>query len=293
MRIISNFKDYYDFAAVAGHDGDFREVVYFRKQELKIAEMTLEPFEYIRCTNRGHIADDKIISKWWQKNERAFSLPDMPSIVRSGCIFVCGKAYPFLFLRDTATIGAEGKGGQVRLSRYFNETVKNGIDRKNGREPWERGKKYEDEFNFFKTYFTLDDFYSDIVIKEYSWYNRYDSSLQKKLRQFFEFYNGKDFSELHLKLDCPLLLTVFHNGGRKSGNWNENTPRDYEFVLNPNLYELDFARAIVGELLVQEIEMFLGNVLVKDTMPPSHQSDLDKLKAHGFDAVTSFRKPKK
>lgn len=166
----------------------------------------------------------------------------MPNSVRSGCLIVCGKAFPFLFLRDAATIGTEGKCGQIRLSKSFNEIIKNGIDRKKGRPHWEREKKYEDEFNFFKTYFSAEEFFDDIIIEEHSWNSRYsrnDNSLQKKVRLFFEFYGGKDFTELHLKLDCPLLLTVFHNDGRKYGDWRENSPRDYEFILNPNLYEVD------------------------------------------------------
>jgi len=37
-----------------------------------------------------------------------------------------------------------------------------------------------------------------------------------------------------------------------------------------------------------EIDMFLGNILVKEIMPPMHQTDIDKLTAHGFDAKTSL-----
>ena len=295
MRIISNFKDYYDFAAAAARDRDFREVVYLRKTELKMEEIALQTFEYIRHTNRYYASNDKIISKWWENNEKTLTLPNMPSSVRAGCFFVCGKAYPFLFLRDTATIGTEGKSGQVRLSKNFSETIKHGIDRKKDRAIWEKDKKYEDEFNFFKTYFTEEEFLDDIIIEEHSWNSRYsrnDNTLRKKLKYFFEYYDGKDFTELHLRLDCPLLLTVFHNNGRKFGDWQENSPKDYEFILNPNLYEFDFMRVMSGELLAQEIEMFLGNTLIKDIMPPSYQSDLDKVTSHGFDPKISFRKYK-
>jgi hypothetical protein len=259
LRIISNFKDYYDFAATDVRSGDFRQIVYLRKAELRIAEIVLESFEHIRHTNRYYAADEKIISKWWQNNKSALSLADMSSSIRTGCLFVCGKAFPFLFLRDAATIGPAGKSGQIRLSKSFNEAIKNGIDRKKGRAHHERDKKYEDEFNFFKTYFSPDEFFDDIIIEEHSWNYRYirnDNSLKKVIKHFFEFYNGKDFTELHLKLDCPLILTIFHNNGRKYGGWQETGPKDYEFILNPSLREFDFARVMSGELLVQEIEMF-------------------------------------
>ena len=56
--------------------------------------------------------------------------------------------------------------------------------------------------------------------------------------------------------------------------------------------ELDFARMTPPTTIFQEIEMFLGNVLVKDIMPQSDQSDIEKIISHGFDRKISFRKQK-
>ena len=66
----------------------------------------------------------------------------------------------------------------------------------------------------------------------------------------------------------------------------------YELIKNPCLREFDFARIMPSTTIYQEIEMFLGNVLVKDSMPPSYQSDIEKVVSHGFDPKISFRKRK-
>ena len=295
MRIISNFKDYYDFAGNSARSGDYREVVYLRKTSLGIAEVELCSVEITRNNRWDTAHEGKIISKWWDKNKKTFLLPNMPSTVRSGCLFVCGKAYPFLFLRDAAVIGADGKSGQIKFSTLFNGIIKNGLERKKEKPAWEREKQYEDEFNFFKPYYSWKEFNEDVRLEQVQcryqpW--KWDIGLNENLRKdFFSFYDGKDFTELHLRLDCPLFLTLFHSAEAKHGD----DKHKYEFVLNPNLYELDFIRVMNGEILVQELDMFLGNILVKDAMPPSRQSDLDKLTAHGFDPRTSFRntKPKK
>jgi len=295
MRIISNFKDYYDFAGFTEYSKDYKETVYIRKTELKIAGAVLESVE-IECRRNYQQYDKKIISGWWEKNKNILSLSDTPVGVRSGCLFVCGKAYPFLFLRGTAQIGAEGKAGQIRISRFFNNSIKNSVDKKLKRAYWEnceKDGKYEDDFNFFKVYYSIDEFFEDVsVAHNPSYYffrcrtdEYYMKEYRKEFKKFLEFYDGKDFTAFHLKLDSPLFLTLFQTNGVRYGE----DRREYEFILNPNLYEFDFVRVMSGEIMAQELDMFLGNVLVKDVMPQCYQSDLDKLTAHGFDSKISFR----
>ncbi|MDR1093518.1 MAG: hypothetical protein LBL66_05155 [Clostridiales bacterium] len=287
MRIISNFKDYYDFAGFAARDGDYRETVYLRKPALKVTDV---PQEYADANPQNYYGGglDAVTSKWWTKNKKVFSLPDTPGGARPGCLFVCGKAYPFLFLRGAARIGADGKGGQIRFSKYFNDAIKDSIAKKREKHNWERDRKDEDEFNFFRVYYSMREFFEDATAEKHTVYysRRYRSdNLERDLTRFFDFYEGKDFTELHLRLDCPIFLTLFQESGVRRGDLR----REYEFVLNPNLYEFDFARVMSGDILAQELDMFLGNALVKDSMPLSYQSDIDKLTAYGFDAVTSFR----
>jgi hypothetical protein len=308
MRIFSDFKDYYDFAGYAVRGGGYKEVVYLRKTELKIADAVLYApgvYSYYWQYNEKPTADGrwlsdlKIISEWWIKNKKQLSLPCMPKTVRTGCLFVCGRAYPFIFLRGTAQVGADGKCGQIKFSKHFNEAVKDGIAKEKPK--YYRRREYgedEEDFNFFKIYYTAEEFFCDVTVAHcdspygFRWSRADDEDLRRRnerdLKRFFDFYEGKDFTALHLRLDCPIALTLFEHKEGVGGNLKT----EYEFLVNPNLYELDFMRVVSGDIMLQELDMFLGNVLVKDVMPPSYQSDIDKITAHGFDPKNSFRNTK-
>lgn len=297
MRILSNFKDYYDFAGFAERNSDYRETIYLRKSELKVTDAALQAYVYSPVYHycyAGHSGrvKDKIKSRWWEENRKIFALSAEPESVRSGCVFVCGKAYPFLFLRGAAQIGTQGKNGQIRLSRSFNETIKNSIAKQKRKEYWQENSYDDDTFNFFHTYFSQEELFEDVTIDASALLGyrqpKLDTCHQREIKQFFDFYEGKDFTPLHVKLDSPLLFTVFEC---REGN-RGNPKKEFEFLLNPNLYELDFARVVPGVIMLQELDMMLGNVLVKDVMPQYYQSDLDKLTSHGFDPESSFRNTK-
>ena len=114
MRIISNFKDYYDFAGFTSHDRDYKDHVYVRKAGLKVTDAVfVSPRNSYYGNKEWQVT---IISKWWEKHKKMLSLPEMPNVRRTGCLFVCGKAYPFIFFRDTAQFGSEGNTGQIKLS---------------------------------------------------------------------------------------------------------------------------------------------------------------------------------
>ena len=113
---------------------------------------------------------------------------------------------------------------------------------------------------------------------------------EKKARQarqsFFDYYKGKDFTKMHVQADSPIILTFFDCKYVCYNNYK------IELIKNPCLRELDFARIMPSTKIYQEIEMFLGNELVKDIMPSSYQSDIEKIISHGFDTKISFRKRK-
>jgi hypothetical protein len=62
----------------------------------------------------------------------------------------------------------------------------------------------------------------------------------------------------------------------------------------PNLGALGLGKLLAAEQLYQEIEYFMGNLINEnpDTQPPAEVSDKDKIKQHGFDLKTSFRRGK-
>ncbi|MDR2047258.1 MAG: hypothetical protein LBP79_05130 [Clostridiales bacterium] len=178
-----------------------------------------------------------------------------------------------------------GKSLRLKPSEYYNAHIKESIENKQIRRAWEKGKANENTYNFFKTYFSVEEFRGDISEAEPTRIRQryYDGGIFRDAKGFFEFYTGKDFTPLHLRLDCPLTLFV------KKEAWRTGQETEYEFMLNQMLSEFDFMRIVGAETLFQELE-FLGGVLVKDEMPFSPQSDFDKLTAHGFDPKSSFRK---
>jgi len=282
MKIISDFKDYYDyiFSAFGTRDDSYKEKVYLRKPALKIAAADLKTVSCWALRSKNRFA-----SKWWAQNAQTFSLPDRPDGVRGGCMFVCGKAFPFLSVRGNVQKTINHKSGGITISRIFNEANAGSIAKEFKKVHKQSGLHNEEDYNFFRNYFSFKEFLSDIRIEkeEYggSW-KEINPNDYREIKAFFYFYTDKDFTELLIRLDCPIATTIFV---RKQ---NEG----YEFVLNPNLNEFGFMRVMDAHFIYQELEYFIGNVLVKDLMPFSYQSDLEKLTAHGFDSKTSFRKSK-
>jgi len=178
----------------------------------------------------------------------------------------------------------ERKSNQITISRHFNQVTESRAVEKKDKEIADK----DQDHNFFKTYFTFEEFIDDITVKKRKRYG-WDTFNYNNMKEFYEYYKGRDYAELHLNLDSPLLLTFFH----KSNKYRHWATDKYEFMCSPNLQEFGFMRVMPAETVYQEIDMFLGNILVKDIMPPLYQSDIDKLTAHGFDPKTSFRKPKK
>ena len=118
------------------------------------------------------------------------------------------------------------------------------------------------------------------------------------IKRFLENANkSKYLLDLNIKMDCPIILI--------SGNNNDTPfegraydPMDKSFIKYPifvsknvSLKDLQFGKILSNHQCFQEIEMFMGNVLVKDQM--TMQPVTDKLKAttHGFNDE-SFRKEK-
>jgi len=283
MKIISDFKDYYDYIAVAygAADETYKEKVYLRKAALKIAAADLKNHVCWALRSRN-----RFISKWWKACAPTFSLAEEPDGVRGGCIFVCGRAFPFLFVRGNVQKTVNNKTGGITVSRVFNDATVGSIANELNKPHKGKDPQPDGGYNFFKAYFSYGEFIGDVTIER----DEYDgvwepikSSDYKDIKAFFDFYADKDFTELLVRLDCPLAVTLFLRKGKNEG---------YEFVLNPSLNEFGFMRRMDAHIIYQELELFVGNVLVKDLMPFSHQSDLDKLTARGFDPKNSFRKTK-
>jgi len=288
VKIISNFKDYYDYAGFSGggaDDAGYKEKVYLRKPQLVMTEADIE-VPYLRL-----YPSDRIFSRWWKENRQTLGLTDYAERLGAGCLFICGKAYPFLFLRGNS------KSNQVMHSKNFNEMIADSYENEVIAEQIKRREsniQREAKYNFFKLYYSFDAYKNDISIIEpqfwrRKWYRRLNQEDNKQLAQFFDHYKDRIFTNLHLKLNCPVVLTLFVS---KRNRGLDKELREYEFLCNPCLQEFGFLRIMPAEQLYQEIEMYLGNILVSDIMPISPQSDVEKIASHGFDTRLSFRKSK-
>jgi hypothetical protein len=94
-----------------------------------------------------------------------------------------------------------------------------------------------------------------------------------------------DISDFCIKYNCPIMLCQSYRD-------NSTMKSLYKLILNPNLKNMSFQRVFNPYQAYQELEMFLGNVLVNDNDKMIKLSDKDRLHKAGFDKW-SFRKMKK
>jgi len=302
MKIISQFTDYYDFANsnyIEQPINDYRELQYHRKYEVKTAEYNLQSYSKLDSSLYNRARD--CYSEWWNKIKEKFrfDLEDMDFI--SKCLFICGKAFPFIELAVVAPVKV-GKYGRVQIigdtipAKEFNGS--NFIVKKDNELQQEIVKG--NSIKFVKNYFTQREFLEDVkhIEEKRHWQSdvrdKYQKDFEEQLKIFFKQKND-DYTELHVLLDTPIISVDFSS--TKLNKWGDTLRRAdndklYRFEVNPLLQQYNFMKFMPPSTIYQEIEMFLGNALVKDVMPASFQSDLDKLTARGFDPKTSFRKLK-
>ena len=105
---------------------------------------------------------------------------------------------------------------------------------------------------------------------------------KKNSEEFFVEY--PDMSDLCMELNTPIIL--FYPS-------YYNRDKETKIVsVNVNLKDLDFSKILDAPSVYQVLDLFVSNILVKDEMPMSPMSDIEKVESHGFDKKTSFRKEK-
>jgi hypothetical protein len=239
MRIISNFKDYYDGVQAMGHD---ETLVYRRIQESFSLNLTdLKADRQKQTLVRGLRAEaPKFRMAYWQRI----------------LVGVCGKIY---------------------LAACYQE-------------------QYLDGYRLPKTRFTY--YYNTDSLRKAFPEAGYDHDWHGK--KIPGTYDPKRYPELGLLMedDTPFLelkapifvansvrLTYGHNG--------HFTHDDDTLLVNPQLKQFEFYRLLSDYEVFQELEMYLGNILVGPTMEAQPLADIEKVRSHGFDEKMSFRKRKK
>lgn len=210
MRIISNFKDYYDgFMDHDRKDPFVRVWVRNYAEDIEVSKYKLEAF------------DERL---FWFNHDRIFGR----------YLILAGKVYPLVIKTIWNAYGANGE----------------------------------------ETYYNADD-----LIKSYKEVSPWQ---QESIRKFFKQY--PDMTSLCLELKTPLILIYEENLF-----WDRSGSTFRKVCINPNLKSLQFNKVMGSAQLYQLLDYMVSNVMVDDKSPHGIQTDIEKVEAHGFDKIKSFR----
>lgn len=148
--------------------------------------------------------------------------------------------------------------------------------------------KYKDTYKYFYTTDSLRKHFPDLEnetpgYRPYWWSN--DS------RSFPELGLYDDAcDDIFVALASPVFL-LDTDGGWGKDHWDRDI-RVSILSTNVNLKSLEFYKVLTDYEIYQELEMYLGNVLVGSRMNEAPLSDIQKVVNHGFDEKYGFRKRK-
>ena len=221
---------------------------------------------YIRITKKFEMRDlsekvKKRIKKWgWPKsftnkktkNGKEYSF----SICSFGCVFFCGKMYQFAETRKVIIPFSEI--AETRICWSLDE-LKAQVD----------NAGLKDKFQEFLESRPI-----------------YSPATNEKIFEIFFTKGMPDNKDINGIMESPIVLVKgddYYNWGRYASI----------ITINPKLVDLRFASVLDPYTLAQELGMYYdAKFSMEKENPMVNVSDIDRLKAHGFDPKTSFRKPK-
>lgn len=257
MKIISNFKDYYDTARYGSGD---EKILYIRRLKL---HSVLKKYKEL-------LPEFKILTPL---AEIYWEMPEASDIFRRAVIAFCGKAYP-VYVTGHDEIRGCYSHGQVTtetqaLPRGFSgraSLLEDLLCRPTKRKKkgiWDGARDYGDPY-----------------LTPRSWHR---------------FTEITDFSlpdEMFRRFNSPVL--VFGEVMMKN-TLLKSEPSEYlyaNFCENPLLKDYDFARVMDPHTAYQELAMYVGNNLVTQKDPNVDIPDTIRAESHGFDKY-SFRNHKR
>ena len=225
MRIISQFKDYYDSVQKMGFSVNDITWIRQRKDVTKEIKNNLLNMLHIETTFNTKNTNDQTINLYtvYDKNHNPY---------RPILFFIAGKCYPFF---KGINIGKPDD----RYSSY---------------------KELSEKVN------KLCLFYVDFLTEKY-------------VKNIFSLRNRIFKVEPWLYIDSPIFIVELISNNH------------VEITINPQLSEYQFQNILNPYSIFQEIEMFLGNSLIKENTIPEIP-DFYKIQEKGFDNKISFRKRK-
>jgi hypothetical protein len=278
MRIVSNFKDYYDVL----QDPTDKDLTYVRMKKLLTPEDPVsrelllyrfevpETFEWRHHRKMGQDLADRVSREWNGQIVPTYEDPRVghgyyPSYSRfqSVVVLFCGKLYTGIRYNE------RWRGLAGRSDATFFATTDGMVS---------------------KVYWNAQSFAGDFhqvsrngkPITDPSQLRSGNTTLSRLNQQ-----SNRTLMDLHFKTGCPVLALEKEPEPKLGASGQRR--REIVAALNPNLRDLQFFRIVDVNIAFQELSMFLGGVLANNDRPEPVDNKY-KILAHGFDLKESFRK---
>jgi hypothetical protein len=146
---------------------------------------------------------------------------------------------------------------------------------------------------------------SDALCEKRKWRSWRDYPSQARLEESF---SGSTWDQLCVRHTTPLLLLTPWVDKRSDGVQIEDVARVradslhsqrrgygesiWSVMRDPRLADFEFQKVVHPFQMLQEISMYMGSQLAKETDKMFMLTDTERLEKHGFDKKTSFRNTK-
>lgn len=256
MKIVSDFKDFYDIGMSLGHD---HELLYVRKREEITNKYAFDKHRF----NYGFGKTFKNISS------------------SSYTVGFCGKVYPVLYI-------VSYKDACFHKWNAMDDIAKN---RKYISYPDAFCFNVKDVDQFLEKHLSKADWEHYSIGENSKWHRRWSkNTLQNQTAAFFDrCEGGRDmYKHVFEELKAPIFFVDSHNEIWKPHLTGQKLDCK-NMIVNPCLRDVEFARVIDPYTAYQELTAYLSNIAKPEPFVPV-PSDKDMVEIKGFDKKWSFRK---
>lgn len=268
MKVLGKEKDFYDSAldySNADQETWFRDFKIFQMDKTLEKEMPEKHALFQKVIEKSgliKISKSCSSSSFW--GEDCFT---STVYISNGFVLFAGKIYPFIKISDNDKRVDVFYNADSFINRMESTDLSHVLDEKDER-------------------FLMSWRYKRVSLRE----------------QIVEMFNialtHVDFNALHVELETPIFIYDYNVNSSfyKDSHFQLNSKKS-SFLNTPTVIEsgrLDdylFIKVFDPHSFVQELEMFMGNILIKRDPIPVF-TDKDKILSHGFDNKLSFRKEK-
>lgn len=281
MKIVSNFKDYYDFMQQYGID---EKIVFNRidKSKLNYTNSTFHLPDEEDLTSAECDKINNVVLNFKKENEetnKIFSLLSDYSRANSEKDFNLALEY-FVVSINSKLMDSICLTMKSNSNSYENPMIREFIKRNISEEQAydllkEKISSIVGKTSLYHKYLLKESFQE--YFKKTRYYHEYNSSMKVG-----SINSESVLQELHIKCNSPIVFINYSSLNRspKSVRVYKNIPLSYLGINNA----FDST-----EKLLQEISYCIGNVLTNKNEPPIAVDNKTKIEQHGFDYKKSFR----